>query len=81
MSFAASTAAAAKATLLGRRRRGRRCMAAPAWQHQPYDVRIPPAHPQQDIAILAGQTPDPGLAVVAAAAVLVANDIVHQHEG
>ena len=72
--------AAARATLLGRRRRrGRRPMAAPAWQHQPYDIRTPPAHPQQDPAILAGQAPDPGLALVAAAAALAANDIAAQH--
>ena len=46
---------AAKVTLLGRKKkRGRRPLAAPAWEHQPFRLNSPVQHPQQDPAILAG---------------------------
>ena len=45
----------AKVTLLGRKmKRGRRSLAAPAWEHQPFRLNLPVQHPRQDPAILAG---------------------------
>ena len=45
----------AKVTLLGRKRkRGRKPLAAPAWQHQPFDIVSPQYHPEQNPDILAG---------------------------
>ena len=50
----------AKVTLLGRnRKRGRKPQAAPAWQHQPFDIVSPQHHPQQNPAILAGVAAPP----------------------
>lgn len=46
---------AAQIQLLGRkRRRGRKPMAAPAWEMMPFALDTPPQHPQQDPAILLG---------------------------
>jgi hypothetical protein len=46
---------AAQIQLLGRkRRRGRKPMAAPAWEMMPFALDTPPQHPQQDAAILLG---------------------------
>ena len=74
--------AAARVTLLGRkRRRGRRPMAVPAWQHQPFDILSPLAHPQQDPEILAGLAPNhiPAEIVnVAAVAAVAMNDILEE---
>ena len=45
----------AMVTLLGRKRKkGRKPQAAPAWEHQAFDIVSPQHHPQQDPAILAG---------------------------
>ena len=50
----------AKVTLLGRKRkRGRKPQAAPAWQHQPFDIVSPQHHPQQSPAILTGVAAPP----------------------
>ena len=50
----------AMVTLLGRKRkRGRKPQAAPAWEHQPFDIVSPQHHPQQDPAILAGVVAPP----------------------
>ena len=35
-------------------RRGRKPMAAPAWEMMPFALDTPPQHPQQDAAILLG---------------------------
>ena len=41
--------------LLGRkRRRGRRPMAAPAWERMDFQLQSPPQHPQQDASVLLG---------------------------
>jgi hypothetical protein len=46
---------AAQVQLLGRkRRRGRRPMAAPAWERMEFEIQTPVQHPQQDNAILLG---------------------------
>ena len=59
---------AAQIQLLGRkRRRGRKPLAAPAWEMMPFALDTPPIHPQQDAAILLG---NPG---AGAGANLVAN--------
>ena len=56
---------------LGRKRkRGRRPLAAGAWEYQPFDIVTPPAHPLQDPDIIAGLVP-PNLDVVAEAAAAV----------
>ena len=42
-------------TLLGRKRKvGRKPVAAPAWEHQPFEINTPPAHPEQNARIFAG---------------------------
>ena len=47
---------AAQIQLLGRkRRRGRKPMAAPAWEMMPFALDTPPQHPQQDAAVLLAQ--------------------------
>ena len=47
---------AAQVQLLGRkRRRGRKPLAAPAWEMMQFAIDTPPQHPQQDDAILLGQ--------------------------
>lgn len=47
--------AEARVTLLGRKlKRGRRPLAAPAWEYQPFRLYSPVQHPQQDPAVLAG---------------------------
>ena len=47
--------AAARAMLLGRkRRRGRKPQAGPAWEFHNFDIRTPEEHPQQNPQILAG---------------------------
>jgi hypothetical protein len=49
---------AAQIHLLGRtRKRGRKPMAAPAWEMMPFAIDTPPQHPQQDQAILLGAIP------------------------
>ena len=48
------------AMVLGRKRkRGRKPQAAPAWEHQPFDIVSPQHHPQQNPAILAGVVASP----------------------
>lgn len=50
---------AAQVQLLGRkRRRGRRPMAAPAWERIEFELRSPIQHPQQDVNILLGIPPN-----------------------
>ena len=50
---------AAQIQLLGRkRRRGRKPMAAPAWEMMPFALDTPPQHPQQDAAVLLAQPND-----------------------
>lgn len=53
----------AKVTLLGRKRkRGRKPLAAPAWEHHPFDIVSPLHHPQQNPDIIAGAVPFDALA-------------------
>ena len=43
----------AMVTLLGRKRKvGRKPMAAPAWEHQSFEIDTPPAHPEQNVSSL-----------------------------
>ena len=49
---------AAQIHLLGRKRkRGRKPLAAPAWEMMPFAIDTPPQHPQQDPGILLGAIP------------------------
>ena len=46
---------AAQVQLLGRKRkRGRKPLAAPAWERMAFALDTPPQHPQQEAAILLG---------------------------
>ena len=51
-------------------------MAVPAWEHQPFEIDTPPAHPQQNACILAGLI-QPELLVADGAIAL--NDILHEN--
>ena len=64
---------AAQVQLLGRkRRRGRRPMAAPAWERMDFHLQSPLQHPQQDESILLG----PALAVTNDLAADLVNELV-----
>ena len=51
-------------------------MAAPAWEHQPFEINTPPAHPEQNARIFAGLI-QPELLVADGAIAL--NDILHEN--